>query len=53
MNEKLSKLILNFLQEAMDKKYGEVTFYIADGKIVDVDLGRKANRQELIDAQKN
>lgn len=53
MNEKLASFLMQIIQEALEKKHGQVNFVIADGKIVDIQCSQKLNRQDLVDAQKN
>jgi hypothetical protein len=54
MSEALGRIILKILQSVIEKKHGQITFSIADGKIVDVDLHqRKVGMKEIDEAQKN
>lgn len=51
MTKKFIAFILKNLQCALDLKYGSVTFYVADGKVVDVEFNHKVSRAEINDSQ--
>lgn len=54
MNEKLSKICLKIIEEALDKKHAKLIFSVADGKVVNVELTRqKIKMNELEEAQKD